>query len=232
MALQRRSSFQTQVEAGRPGWPPCAPAPHSLSLPLPAVLWKHMIEARGVQVTQSLDISALAKVSDGYTTGHIFQAIHSVLSERRLLQLSKRPLVASEFLDHLAKLDPVYKEEEESLKVRWPGSGWGPETPAGVSPSQHALGSSLCSPKHQKTVRPNEHGLQLRNRRPRGGPRPGPAGRTPHLVYLRAGVKGHLCIGVLGWFWHLEQCPPPKGRLALARGLEGEGVSLLRMLAL
>ncbi|KAF7461983.1 hypothetical protein GHT09_013311 [Marmota monax] len=80
------------------------------------VLWKHMIEARGAQVTQSLDISALAKVSDGYTTGHIFQATHSVLNERRLLQLSKRPLVASEFLGHLAKLDPVYREEEESLK--------------------------------------------------------------------------------------------------------------------
>ncbi|VTJ81642.1 Hypothetical predicted protein [Marmota monax] len=81
------------------------------------VLWKHMIEARGAQVTQSLDISALAKVSDGYTTGHIFQATHSVLNERRLLQLSKRPLVASEFLGHLAKLDPVYREEEESLKM-------------------------------------------------------------------------------------------------------------------
>nr|XP_023403846.1 IQ and AAA domain-containing protein 1-like [Loxodonta africana] len=80
------------------------------------VLWKHMIETQGVQVTQSLDISALAKVSDGYTPGHILQATQSVLTERRLLQLSKRPLVASEFLGHLAKLEPVYKEEEESLK--------------------------------------------------------------------------------------------------------------------
>ncbi|KAM9186033.1 IQ and AAA domain-containing protein 1-like [Dugong dugon] len=80
------------------------------------VLWKHMIETQGVQVTQSLDISALAKVSDGYTPGHILQATRSVLTERRLLQLSNRPLVASEFLGHLAKLEPVYKEEEESLK--------------------------------------------------------------------------------------------------------------------
>ncbi|XP_026334873.1 IQ and AAA domain-containing protein 1-like [Ursus arctos] len=80
------------------------------------VLWRQMIEARGIQVTQNLDISALAKVSDGYTPGHILQAIHSVLTERRVLQLSKRPLVASEFLGHLAKLGPVYREEEESLK--------------------------------------------------------------------------------------------------------------------
>uniref|UniRef100_A0A8C9DZR3 IQ motif containing with AAA domain 1 like n=1 Tax=Phocoena sinus TaxID=42100 RepID=A0A8C9DZR3_PHOSS len=80
------------------------------------VLWKHMIEAQGVQVTQSLDISALAKVSDGYTPGCILQAIQAVLMERWLLQLSKRPLVASDILRHLAKLDPVYREEEESLE--------------------------------------------------------------------------------------------------------------------
>uniref|UniRef100_A0A8C0QW66 IQ and AAA domain-containing protein 1-like n=1 Tax=Canis lupus dingo TaxID=286419 RepID=A0A8C0QW66_CANLU len=80
------------------------------------VLWRQMIETQGVQVTQNLDISALAKVSDGYTPGHILQAIHSVLTERRVLQLSKQPLVASEFLGHLAKLEPMYREEEESLK--------------------------------------------------------------------------------------------------------------------
>ncbi|XP_075811635.1 IQ and AAA domain-containing protein 1-like [Microtus pennsylvanicus] len=80
------------------------------------VLWKRMIEKRGPQIAQSLDISALARVSDGYTTGHILQAIQSVLTERRLFHLPKRPLVASEFVGHLARLDPVYREEEESLK--------------------------------------------------------------------------------------------------------------------
>nr|Q6AXQ7.2 RecName: Full=IQ and AAA domain-containing protein 1-like; AltName: Full=Protein IQCA1P1 [Rattus norvegicus] len=91
------------------------------------VLWKRMIENQGigVQQTQSLDISALARVSDGYTPGHILQSIQSVLTERRLLQLTKKPLVASEFVVHLAKLDPVYREEEESLKE------WFYKTPLG-----------------------------------------------------------------------------------------------------
>lgn len=86
-----------------------------------------MIENQGigVQQTQSLDISALARVSDGYTPGHILQSIQSVLTERRLLQLTKKPLVASEFVVHLAKLDPVYREEEESLKE------WFYKTPLG-----------------------------------------------------------------------------------------------------
>ena len=110
---EAQSSFQMQTEA---------PVPLLPMRPSPTVLWKHMIEARGVQATQALAISALAKVSDGYTPGCILQAIQAVLTERRLLQLARRPLVASEFLGHLAKLDPVYREEEESLKVRlWVG---------------------------------------------------------------------------------------------------------------
>lgn len=82
-----------------------------------------MIEKRGTQLTQSLDISALSRVSDGYTPGHILQAIQSVLTDRRLMQVPKKPLVASEFVGHLAKLDPVYREEEEILKVKLPGQG-------------------------------------------------------------------------------------------------------------
>lgn len=80
-----------------------------------------MLEAQGAKVTQSLDLSALAMVSDGYTPGHILQAIRWVLTERRIMQLSKRPLVASEFLAYLAQLEPVHREEEESLKVRLGG---------------------------------------------------------------------------------------------------------------
>lgn len=130
-------------------------SPRLMSSPKPAVLWKQMLEAQGVQVTQSLDISALAKVSEGYTAGHILKAIQSVLTEQRHLRLAKRPLVASEFLGHLAKLEPVYKEEEESLKVRLrvgeaQGEGRGPHPP-GSQPSeapgaQRTVAPSLCSP--------------------------------------------------------------------------------------
>ncbi|GAB5568942.1 IQ and AAA domain-containing protein 1-like isoform X1 [Prionailurus iriomotensis] len=113
------------------------------------VLWRQMIEAHRVHVTQGLDISALAKVSDGYTPGHIHQAVQSVLTERRVLQLSKRPLVASEFLGHLAKLEPVYREEEESLK------DWYFKTPLGkkrlkLSKDQDAEEAKLAKEKKRK----------------------------------------------------------------------------------
>lgn len=81
------------------------------------------LQGHGTDLTQNLDISALARVSDGYTSGHILQTIQSVLTDRRILQLSRKSLTASEFVGHLAKLDPIYREEEESLKVRLLGQG-------------------------------------------------------------------------------------------------------------
>ena len=35
-----------------------------------------------------------------------------------VLQLSKKPLAAVEFVAPLARIDPIYKEEEEAFKVR------------------------------------------------------------------------------------------------------------------
>uniref|UniRef100_A0A8C4W1M3 IQ motif containing with AAA domain 1 n=1 Tax=Gopherus evgoodei TaxID=1825980 RepID=A0A8C4W1M3_9SAUR len=81
------------------------------------VLWKHIILQNGGAVTKSLNISCLAKVSDGFTQGHIVYAVQTVLSERRLRQMTNKPLTAAEFLSSLARQDPVYKEEEETYKV-------------------------------------------------------------------------------------------------------------------
>lgn len=68
-------------------------------------------------VTSSLDLSALAKVSDGYSQGSLAQAVKLVLTERRRLQLPKKPLWAGELLHMLARADPVYPEEQELLQV-------------------------------------------------------------------------------------------------------------------
>jgi len=82
------------------------------------VLWRTIITRRGGQLTGGLDISSLAKVSDGYTAGMIDQVCSTVLIERRVNQLTKKPLAGIEFIAPLARLDPIYKEEEEMFKVR------------------------------------------------------------------------------------------------------------------
>lgn len=81
------------------------------------VLWKHIILQNGGAITDLLNISCLAKVSDGFTQGQIVQAVQAVLSELRLQQMTRKPLRTAEFVTALAREDPVYKEEEETFKV-------------------------------------------------------------------------------------------------------------------
>jgi len=50
------------------------------------VLWKSFITKNMGVLSNSLDISSLAKVSDGYTPGQILSAVREVLTERRVSQ--------------------------------------------------------------------------------------------------------------------------------------------------
>ena len=88
-----------------------------------AVLWRRLILKNNGVITNSLDISSLAKVTDGYTPGHMVTAVQQVLTDRRIQQLSKKPLQSIEFVAPLARIDPIYKEEEESFKVSKKKSG-------------------------------------------------------------------------------------------------------------
>ena len=87
------------------------------------VLWRSLILKNKGQLRNQLDVSSLAKITDGYTPGHMVSVCQQVLTERRVNQLSKKPLQAIEFVAPLARIDPVYKEEEEAFKVgeRWFG---------------------------------------------------------------------------------------------------------------
>ncbi|NXJ75772.1 DRC11 protein, partial [Trogon melanurus] len=80
------------------------------------VLWKHIILQNGGVITNLLDISCLAKLSNGFTQGHMIQAVQDVLSELRLLQMTRKPLRTEEFITFLARQDPVYQEEEKTFK--------------------------------------------------------------------------------------------------------------------
>jgi len=100
-----------------------------------AVIWRNLVLRNGGRLTDMLDLSCLAKVTDGYTPGHMNTAVIQVLTERRIAQvniikitsvigtctfsqLHKRPLVASELIAPLSKIDPIYHEEEEAYKVK------------------------------------------------------------------------------------------------------------------
>ncbi|TNN89362.1 IQ and AAA domain-containing protein 1-like [Liparis tanakae] len=98
------------------------------------ILWKQLITKQGGDVTGALDFSSLAKVSDGYTPGHMVQVVKSIVTKRRILQQANRPLTAAEFVAPLAKIDPVFQEEEEALK------NWYAKTPLGKKRIKAATG--------------------------------------------------------------------------------------------
>lgn len=87
------------------------------------VLWKKLIQKQGGVITAALDLSSLAKLSDGYTPGHMVQVIQSVVTKHRISQQDTKPLTAAEFVAPLAKIDPIFQEEEEAFKVRRPFIG-------------------------------------------------------------------------------------------------------------
>uniref|UniRef100_H2YYK9 ATPase AAA-type core domain-containing protein n=1 Tax=Ciona savignyi TaxID=51511 RepID=H2YYK9_CIOSA len=98
------------------------------------ILWKHVITAHGGIITTHIDVSSLTKITDGYTQGHIVEAVKYILSERRISQLPKKPLTAVEFISPLARIDPIYKEEEEAFK------SWFGKTPLGKKRAKLAKG--------------------------------------------------------------------------------------------
>lgn len=59
----------------------------SLFIFLFLVLWKMLISRCGGRVTEAIDVSSLAKITDGYTPGHMVQAIQQILTERRIQQV-------------------------------------------------------------------------------------------------------------------------------------------------
>ncbi|KAL2089973.1 hypothetical protein ACEWY4_014661 [Coilia grayii] len=98
------------------------------------VIWRRLIEKYKGQVTSALDLSSLAKISDGYTQGHMVQVVRGILTERRVDLLAKKSLTAAEFIAPLAKIDPVFQDEEEALKA------WYAKTPLGKKRAKAALG--------------------------------------------------------------------------------------------
>ncbi|XP_054114049.1 dynein regulatory complex protein 11 isoform X2 [Callithrix jacchus] len=105
------------------------------------VLWKQIIERNGGVLTSALSISCLAKVTDGFTQGHIVQAVKGVLTDQRIRRQTSKPLTAVEFIMAMTSMDPVYKEEEESFK------NWYAKTPLGTKRALAIKGGSTGKAK-------------------------------------------------------------------------------------
>ncbi len=82
------------------------------------LLWRQILLQEGLTSTARFDLSSLAKISDGYTAGHLVYACREVLAPRRVAALGMRPLQPVELVAPLARLEPVYAAEEDAF-LKW-----------------------------------------------------------------------------------------------------------------
>merc|ERR1719487_1225286 len=75
------------------------------------VLWQRFMEASGVVVDPTkINLSSLAHISEGYSSGAIKQTVDRVLTARRIQQLRNRPLQVTEFLGPLSRTPYCWTE--------------------------------------------------------------------------------------------------------------------------
>merc|ERR1712139_168557 len=76
------------------------------------VLWQKFMESHGIRVDPTkLNLSSLAHVSEGYSSGAVKQTVDRVLTARRIQQLKNRPLQITEFLGPLSRTAYCWPEE-------------------------------------------------------------------------------------------------------------------------
>ena len=73
------------------------------------ILWPGLIERAGGACLYEFDLSTLAQLSEGYSGGTINTVCRTVLTDRRINKLDRKPLGVQEILGFLCKFDPVSK---------------------------------------------------------------------------------------------------------------------------
>eukprot|EP00644_Phytophthora_capsici_P000370 jgi/Phyca11/525644/estExt2_fgenesh1_pm.C_PHYCAscaffold_40197 len=66
---------------------------------------------------EPIDISTLAHISEGYSSGSIVRAVENTLTPRRVECLEKRPLREEEFLGALSRQTATFAEDHEKFKA-------------------------------------------------------------------------------------------------------------------
>ncbi|KAF2362647.1 ATPase AAA-type core [Trinorchestia longiramus] len=80
-----------------------------------AALWVHQLQLHGAQISPALDISCLARISDGFTARQLCYVTRQVVSLKKKIATEKSAVLIQDFIPYLAKQEPLYREEEEAL---------------------------------------------------------------------------------------------------------------------
>jgi len=80
------------------------------------ILWTDMVKKiMKKQIPEDFDISTLVQISEGYTCAAIGKVVKSVLTDRRVERLGKRPLKEFEFINALSRQQQLYGEKADAF---------------------------------------------------------------------------------------------------------------------
>lgn len=90
------------------------------------LIWMEYVNKKLTQPEcKFIDFSCMAKLTDGFSSKQIIEVIDETLNDRRLNQAKRRAVHQEEFVNHLAKLEPIYAEKEDAF------TAWYTKTPIG-----------------------------------------------------------------------------------------------------
>ena len=80
------------------------------------MLWGDMIRKHTKrQIPEDFDTSTLVQISEGYTCASIVKVVKSVLSDRRVEMLDKKPLREFEFINGLSRQQQLYDDKADAF---------------------------------------------------------------------------------------------------------------------
>eukprot|EP01041_Mallomonas_annulata_P004376 gene4375-8717_t len=67
------------------------------------------------EAVDSLDLSSLAHISEGYTAGAIARTVRTIITTRRVMMMRTRPLADGDFIDSLAIQEVTYQDDKAAF---------------------------------------------------------------------------------------------------------------------
>ncbi|KAJ3220708.1 Dynein regulatory complex protein 11 [Clydaea vesicula] len=77
------------------------------------LIWRDFIQKKIPNITNSINVSLLARMSSGMSTGSISLCCDRAMTNRRMKLLRNRPLVTNEFVDQIINMMPLAPEEDK-----------------------------------------------------------------------------------------------------------------------
>lgn len=88
------------------------------------IIWPGLFERYGGRLAYEFDLSTLAHITHGYSSGKLDMVVRAILSERRKDTMKKAPPSIQEIIQWISRVEPMTPDVDNALRK------WTDKTPA------------------------------------------------------------------------------------------------------